>query len=262
MRGNASRATGRAALAASLLAAALLAAGPAGVADAASPPASHPPVARAMAGVWLPDGRRSERLPRDWPFTDEARAAAEAYQKQYGPIDPTVDDANASCIPESFPYAMRLIAQYPFELLFTPGRATLFHEIFGNIRRIDIGVPTGPTDPLPTAMGTSVGRWDGETLVVETTRVRKDGYGRFSGNPPVSNARRFVERITLGTDEEGRRQLRNEITIHDPAVLTRPVVLQMRYKWSPDIEVGEYLCQQDIWDQNVQGSPSSVPWRQ
>ena len=35
----------------------------------------------------------------------------------------------------------------------------------------------------------------------------------------------------------------------------------MIYKWSPDIEVGEYLCQQDIWDQNLQGSPSSVPWR-
>jgi len=35
----------------------------------------------------------------------------------------------------------------------------------------------------------------------------------------------------------------------------------MRYKWSPDIFVGEYLCQQDIWDQNLQGSPSTVPWR-
>ena len=52
------------------------------------------------------------------------------------------------------------------------------------------------------------------------------------------------------------------MTIHDPVVLTAPVKMQMFYKWSPDIEVGEYLCQQDIWDQNVQGSPSSVPWRQ
>ena len=100
-------------------------------------------------------------------------------------------------------------------------------------------VPDGPTDPLPSAMGTSVGHWEGDTLVVETTNVRKDGFGRFSGNPPVSNARRFVERISLGRDEEGRKQLRNEITIHDAAVLARPVTLRMLYKWSPDMEVGK-----------------------
>ena len=240
-------------LAANLLIAALL------VAPAAH--AGHPAVVRDMAGVWLPDGRHSERLPRDLPYTPEARKAAEEYQRRYGPVDPTVDDANASCIPEPFPYGMRLIAQYPFELLFTPDRVTVFFEVFGGIRRIYLDERHAPLDALPTAMGRSVGRWEGDTLVIETTRVRKDGAGRFSGDPPVSLARRFVERISLGTDADGRKQLRNEITIRDPAVFTAPVTLHMLYKWSPEIEVGEYLCQQDIWDQNVQGSPSSVPWR-
>jgi hypothetical protein len=156
---------------------------------------------------------------------------------------------------------MRLIAQYPFELLFTPGRATIFFEIFGGIRRIDLDPRATPRDALPTARGRSVGHWEGDTLVVETTRVRKTGAGPYSGDPPVSLARRFEERISLETDAEGHKQLRNDITIHDPAVLTQPVSVRMFYKWSPDIEVGEYLCQQDIWDQNVQGSPSSVPWR-
>ena len=224
--------------------------------------ADHPAVARDMAGVWLPDGRHSERLPKDWPLTPAAKQAADLYQQKYGPIDPTVDDANASCIPESFPYGMRLIAQYPFEILFTPGRVTMFFEIYGSIRRIALDGRRVPADALPSAMGRSVGHWDGDTLVIETTRVRKEGYGRYSGNPPMSSARRFVERISLGKDPEGRKQLRDEITIEDPLVLTRPVTVRMLYKWSPDIEVGEYLCQQDIWDQNLQGSPSSVPWRQ
>ena len=87
-------------------------------------------------------------------------------------------------------------------------------------------------------MGRSVGRWEGDTLIVETTRVRKDGAGPFSGNPPVSLGRRFIERISLGKDSEGKKQLRNEITIHDPAVFTQPVTLKMLYKWSPDITVG------------------------
>ena len=225
-------------------------------------PAGHPAIAQQMAGVWLPDGRHSERLPRSWPLTPAAQAAADRYQQKYGPIDPTVDDANASCIPESHPYGMRLIAQYPFELLFTPGRVTVFFEIYGGIRRIYLDPREVPADALPTTMGRSIGHWEGDTLVVQTTRVRKEGLGKFSGNPPVGIGRRFTERLTIGKDAEGRKQLRNDITIEDPGVLAQPVTLHMLYKWSPDIEVGEYLCQQDIWDQNVQGSPSSVPWRQ
>ncbi len=218
--------------------------------------------AQEMAGVWLPDSRRSGRLPQSWPLNPTAKAAHEAYLAKHGPIDPTLDDPNTSCLPEPLPYAMRLIAQYPFELLFTANRATFFFEIYGGVRRIPIGPAQPASDPLPTVMGTSVGRWEGDALLVETTRIRKEGYGQFSGNPPVSSARRISERFTLTKDDQGRKQLRNDMTIEDPIVLTEPVRLTMYYKWSPDIEVGEYLCQQDIWDQNVQGDPSSVPWRQ
>jgi hypothetical protein len=217
--------------------------------------------AREMAGVWLPDGKRSGRLPGQWPLTPAARQAADRYQQQYGPIDPTVDDANVSCIPESMPYPMRLIAQYPFEILFTPGRVTFFFEVYGSIRRVFLDPREAPADALPTAMGRSTGHWEGGALVIETTRIRRQGFGPFSGNPPESSRRRIIERLTLDRTSEGRKQLRNDITIEDPAVLTQPVTLRMIYKWSPDIEVGEYLCQQDIWDQTQQGSPSSVPWR-
>jgi hypothetical protein len=224
--------------------------------------AEHAASAKEMAGVWLPDSRRSQRLPGQWPLRPEALAAAAEYRAKYGPIDPTVDDANASCIPESMPYPVRLIAQYPFEILFTPDRMTMFFEIFGELRRIPITRGKRVLEKLPTAMGTSQGYWDDQTLVVETAGIRRDGAGKPSGDPPVSNARRFVERWSMGRDELGNKQLRNQITIHDPVVLTEPVTFQMAYKWSPTIEVGEYLCQQDIWDQNIQGAPSSVPWRQ
>jgi hypothetical protein len=95
--------------------------------SAEAPTGAHPAVAREMAGVWLPDSRRSDRP--QWTLNETARKAAERYNAQYGPVDPTIDDANASCIPESMPYPMRLIAQYPFEILFTPGRVTMFFEV-------------------------------------------------------------------------------------------------------------------------------------
>jgi len=221
---------------------------------------AHPAVAAEMAGVWLPDSRRSTR-PNQLPLNAEAQRAADHFQATYGPIDPTVDDITVSCLPEPLPYSMRLIAQYPFELLFTPGRLTMFFEIYGGVRRIEFDKRRAADDVLPSVMGHSTARWEGDTAVVETTRIRKDGFGQMSGNPPVSSARRIVERFSMTKDDAGRKQLRNDITIEDPVVFTEPVKFTMYYKWSPDIEVGEYLCQQDIWDQNVQGSPSSVPWR-
>lgn len=214
-----------------------------------------------FSGVWLPDSQRSGRLPKDWPLTPAAQAAVDAYSAKYLPIDPTVDDPNVSCVPEPFPYNMRLIAQYPFEIVSTPGQLTMLFEVFGAIRRIYLDGRRPSPEQLPSTMGYSVGHWEGQTLVVETTRVKTDGTGPFSGLPPRSSARRFTERLSLGRDENGRKQLRDEISIEDPPVLASPVTLHMAYKWSPDIAVGEYLCQQDIWDSNVQGNPSSVPWR-
>jgi hypothetical protein len=199
---------------------------------------------------------------QEHPLNEEAQRAAEQYEAIHGPIDPTVDDITVSCIPEPLPYSMRLIAQYPFEVLFTPGRLTFFFEIYGGIRRIPFDMSRKDDDVLPSTMGHSVARWEGDTAVIETSHIRKDGFGPMSGNPPVSSARRIIERLSMTKDDEGRKQLRNDITIEDPVVFTEPVKFTMHYKWSPDIEVGEYLCQQDIWDQNQQGSPSSVPWRQ
>jgi hypothetical protein len=187
--------------------------------------------------------------------------AREKWLAEYGPVDPRIDDTNASCIAESMPWPARLIAQYPFELLFTPDRVTVFYEVFGSLRRIPIATPRNTFDVLASAMGTSTGQWDGDTLVVETQMIRREGAGKPTGDSPMSNSRRIVERYSMGKDEAGNKQLRNEMTIIDPAVLTQPVKFTMRYKWSPDIFVGEYLCQQDIWDQNLQDSPSTVPWR-
>jgi hypothetical protein len=222
--------------------------------------AAHPPVSREMAGVWLPDSKRSERPP-SWPLRPEAAQAREKWLVEYGPVDTTIDDTNASCIPEAMPWPVRLIAQYPFEVLFTTDRVTVFFEVFGSLRRIPVGKAGNAFETLPSAMGTSIGRWEGDTLVVETRNIRRTGAGKPGGDTPTSNARRIVERWSLGKDEAGNKQLRNELTIIDPVVLTAPVKYTMRYKWSPEISVGEYLCQQDIWDQNLLGSPSSVPWR-
>jgi hypothetical protein len=84
------------------------------------------------------------------------------------------------------------------ELLFTPGRVTLTTET-GLIRRIYTDGRPLPVDPDETNTGTSVGHWEGEILVVETTGLAHTAQfpERFAGAVPIGRGARVTERISL-----------------------------------------------------------------
>jgi hypothetical protein len=185
-------------------------------------------------------------------------AARTEYAKRFLPVNKDIDDENTSCIPYGMLNTMLGIAQYPFEILTTPTQLTFLIEIFGSVRRIHLDGRSPPPELLPSRMGFSTGHWDGAVLVVETTHLRPDDEG---GARPGSPAQRIVERFSIVPDTQYGKELVDEITVHDPRVYTRPITVTMRYKWSPDVQAGEYLCQQDVWDQNRQGHPTEIPWR-
>jgi hypothetical protein len=98
-----------------------------------------------------------------------------------------------------------------------------------------------PTDGRPhigkaikTYMGNSVGHWDGNTLVVETTNLRPESAtgGRYT------DAARVVERFTRTAPD----QLLWEATISDPNVWTRPYTLRYPFQLDPDYKLYEYAC--------------------
>jgi hypothetical protein len=211
-----------------------------------------------FSGVWFPDARASARWPAEPPFTPAMVAARALWQETNTPIDLTRDDENLSCMPYTLPYVMTTITQYPFELIATPERIYQLTEVFGQVRRIDFGAQERG-DQLPSRMGLSHGRWEGAELVVETTHLLPLHVGhRF----PSSRAQRVVERFRLVEDGPAGRQLRVEVTVHDPLVYREPVVVRMVYKAAPpDVAVGEYICGQDLWDQHRDGSSSRIPWR-
>jgi hypothetical protein len=110
-----------------------------------------------------------------------------------------------------------------FEILFTPGRITMAVES-GLVRRIYLRAqpPAGALDV--SRSGTSIGRWEGATLVVETT-------GLDPNAPVVPGAvlgpdARVVERIALVDDET----LRIEATVTAPAILSAPRSIQQVYR--------------------------------
>jgi hypothetical protein len=210
-----------------------------------------------FTGVWLPNARASGRWPEVRPYTPAIAAKQAQWIKATAPIDLMRDDSYTSCIPYTLPYMMTTITQYPFEIVMAPHRIYLFTEVFGQVRRIYLD-GTAPADALPSRTGISRGRWEGSQLVVETTNILPQNE---SDRYPGSRALRVVERFSLqGAGNDGR-QLVNEITIIDPPVYGKPVVVRMVHKSATDVQVGEYICEQDLWDQHLDGNRSQIPWR-
>jgi hypothetical protein len=222
-------------------------------ADAAAAQAQKPD----FSGVWLPVSKESVRWPAQPPYTPAAAEKRARWNAANSPIDMTRDDEYISCMPYMLPQIVSAITQYPFEIVATPQQILVHAEVFGQIRRIHLNdAPLG--DRLPTHTGYSRGRWDGTQLVVETTHILPQHEGsRFMSSP----AMRIVERFSLQQSGSTGKQLIDEVTVIDPAVYREPFTFRMVYKAVPGVEVGEYICEQDLWDQHRDGNASRIPWR-
>src|SRR5215468_11609071 len=172
------------------------------------------------SGVWTPfisdQFRRMTADPVPWrPEIAKQIAALEAEEKAGRPKGLFVN-----CLPESMPSWM-LISHNALEFLFTPGRVTMLGEMDGNrLRRIYTDGRPHPPDPDPTFHGHSIGRWDGQTLVVDTVAVLPQAYLAVSEAVGVPNDGdlHVVERIHLAEKDV----LHDELVITAPRVLSRP----------------------------------------
>lgn len=143
------------------------------------------------------------------------------------------------CLPGGVP-EMVFGSPYPTQIIESPGQVTILYEMFNHYRVIYLN-QTLPTDPDPTFMGHSVGRWQGDTLVVDTIgltdRTTLDEVGI-----PHSAELRVVERyrrVDKDTLEIG-------ITIDDPKTFTQPWDTRVINKAAaPDVKFIEYICEND-----------------
>ncbi len=140
------------------------------------------------------------------------------------------------CSPYGMPTMMQ-VAVYPMEIIQTPKQVTIIAEAFSEVRRVYIGKPQSPIDDVaPGYYGRSVGRWEKDTLVVDTVGV-KDTVPGYQGMPH-SDQMRITERIRRA----GPDALHDQITIEDPEVLEKPVTYTLVYKFMPDYEMVEFVC--------------------
>jgi hypothetical protein len=145
-----------------------------------------------------------------------------------------VRKADDTCMPYGMPTMMQ--AAFPIEFLFTPGRVTIISEAFNEVRRVYLDEQQVNAESTePTFGGHSVGRWEGDVLVIDTTAVKD--YVRMR-QAPHSIGMRIVERISLVS----KNMLRNEITVTDPQYLTKPWTFGWAYR-RIDYRLSEYVCE-------------------
>ncbi len=126
------------------------------------------------------------------------------------------------------------------EILQAPGLVVVRHEMIHETRIIPLdGRPHLPA-AIRSYMGDPRGRWDGTTLVVETTNFsgRTGSLGRNGNGNPTSDALRLVERFTLS----GRDTLQYEVVVDDPNTWTRPWTVAFPLERDSGYVMYEYAC--------------------
>jgi hypothetical protein len=162
-----------------------------------------------------------------------------AAQKAIAEFDPVNDTVTEGCTPKGMPIVM--LQPPPMEFVDQGDTILVRTEEYDSVRTIHMSGAGRPEEQPKTLLGYSTGRWEGKTLVVETSRVSAPHLN--SRGAPLGPSARFVERFTPTAD--GSR-LDYALTITDPDSLTAPAELKRWWVWRPGEQVLPFNCGERI----------------
>jgi hypothetical protein len=146
------------------------------------------------------------------------------------------DNPDAHCLPLGL---MQLhMHPQPRKIIQTPNLIVILYEAQAGVRQIFMdGRPLPNNDPQPWWYGYSVGKWDGDTLVVETTGFRDDVWLDIDGTPLTSTGK-LTERFR----RPNYGNLEIDVTVEDPKVYTKPFTVRVNHRIMPDTDLIEFIC--------------------
>jgi hypothetical protein len=193
-----------------------------------------------LSGIWFidqtPEGvfgerplaLRSEVNPQDVILTPEGETLQR--QRQANPAGVGL------CSPMGIP---GLAAAQPFKIFSNKGVVVILYELETTFRQIFTDGRQLPVDPNPAFRGYSIGRWDGDTLVVDTSGFNDRGGGRLRSE-------------ALHITEHFRRRdfghLEIQYIVDDPKVYAKPFIVKQHHHLTPDTELLEYICTENEKD--------------
>lgn len=202
--------------------------------------------AAGLGGVWAPDPLDEESpaavlqqqliqasfgLEADVPLTPEGLRAIQSFADDESP---TVD-----CVPRTAP-SITMFSSGLQQIEIGDGVVYLRENWFGTERTVDMNADSHVGAGF-SLHGHSIGRWEGEDLVVESERYSRHREGLFN-KLPSSRDKRLVERFRLNAD---RQSLTYSWELTDPVYLTGPVSGESRWTFRPDLRFATVDCSLD-----------------
>jgi len=183
-----------------------------------------------LSGVWLFSTDPYPETPPalDWAqeiFND--RAAANF-----------IDEPSGHCLPGALPVPGG--AAFISGFVQRPELLVILFEDVGGFRQVFLDGRGHPENPNPTWLGHSIGHWEGDTLLVDTVGFNDRG---LTASYPRTTELRVVERYTRTSFGE----LEAIVTYEDPGVFSRPWSQHMVWKLAPQLDVMEYVCENNQW---------------
>ena len=176
----------------------------------------------------------SSMVPGGLPYTPWAKALKEQRTK-----DNAKDNPDTRCLPLG---NMQLhLHPEPRKIIQSKSEIVILYEGNGGVRQIFTDgrqLPAG--DPQPWWFGYSTGKWEGETLVVQTASFRDGGWLDVNGSPLTDQGKMTEKfhRSNFGT-------LELEVTVEDPKAYTKPFTVKWNQRLMPDDELIEFICQEN-----------------
>ena len=161
-------------------------------------------------------------------------AAGKEFKKNDGP--------RSACAPPTLPVAYFI--PLPVRIVQTPTLLVMLYEADHAFRQIHMDGRKLPVDPQPSWLGYSVGRWEGQSLVVDTVGFNDRTSLDIVGHPR-SESFHLTERFTRR--DYGHMEV--QLTIDDPKTYTKPFTIRVNEMLAPDSDVLEYFCSENEKDQ-------------
>lgn len=150
------------------------------------------------------------------------------------------------CLPLAIPLASNL--SEVTKIVQSPGLTIVLLELNNNYRQIYTDGRKLPENPSPSWMGYSVGRWEKDTFVVETTGFNDKGWIDAIGHPQ-SESMHLTERYTRR--DVGHMDI--EYTFNDPKLYVRPFTVKISHELQADTDILEYVCGENEKDREHMG---------
>src|SRR2546429_888831 len=167
---------------------------------------------------------------------------------------PGVVGPNLKCWPDGVPHADLL--PEPFKIIQIPGEIVMLYEVETIFRQIFTDGRKFPADPSPAWLGYSVGKWDGDSLVVETM-----GFNDLSWMDARGHGHSEDMRVEERFHRRDFGHLEVTVTITDPKTFTRPVTINFVEQLLPDTDVFEHICAENEKDAaDLQGTKGKKYW--